>query len=725
MLKNPPKDKKIEQIYDKKGNIARKSYDEVQSLISERAKDLEDKYIKNREQIAKTVEKKLMKLRKGALRIETELFYELLGKDLGLDPSAYFTLVRNSPANRTKQISNKEPNIFKMTTYEFWTRAAHGLLDISNGQVSRSSDHNFASQDEAEKYALSMVLSSTNLYNFLKSTHDEGIFSRRLALKDSGINIDNSKISVEALEKLSEDTFEKDITDQDLFAMMADTKDNEENLFNPNDITGFGSALTTMLQETMQDSFDTYFDMKGYNKSRKKNKKLSPYFRKSKEKVQARSVSATLRGKIANRIDSFIDDQLSHNKWTKEQAYYFGAHFKYICRNAKGQIYFEAISKRYSQGNAMYDDQREIVAAAYQAAKEGEKKFQDFLKDNKELQRDLVNTLLNTLSKSIGDLLLKEKPQSLFISSIGNFNISNFINHCYVQGHKCFKSKEDFYNVVTSRLLKDKKIYFTSYKYLPHLYQSFKASNSNSYVSGFLGELGALYGANQIFKKMDRMTGGNNVFAGFDEGGTHAKYGESVNDLSYNLKEIERKIGINVKHYATKSDGELTLYPGKTDSGLSIFKTAANKYLGTEDANIARFVLENSSYFNDDIEKMGAIVERIASYHVPEFYRAFDNARYTLVNIFYVINNVYYPLSYIYTCALDQLREITSDLSNLLEVTTERVGGGSEPYYDNLLEAREKWRQDDWRLGPHRKGYYDAYIKTTGLKINLMQLNLL
>jgi len=41
----------------------------------------------------------------------------------------------------------------------------------------------------------------------------------------------------------------------------------------------------------------------------------------------------------------------------------------------------------------------------------------------------------------------------------------------------------------------------------------------------------------------------------------------------------------------------MTLYPGKTDEGISIFKDTMRKYINVEDLNLMRFVLENSYYF--------------------------------------------------------------------------------------------------------------------------------
>jgi len=52
------------------------------------------------------------------------------------------------------------------------------------------------------------------------------------------------------------------------------------------------------------------------------------------------------------------------------------------------------------------------------------------------------------------------------------------------------------------------------------------------------------------------------------------------------------------------------------------------------------------------------IEERLLAHHIPEFYRVKDHARGTSENMFFLINNAFYPLTFIYDRVLDKLNNL-------------------------------------------------------------------
>jgi hypothetical protein len=60
----------------------------------------------------------------------------------------------------------------------------------------------------------------------------------------------------------------------------------------------------------------------------------------------------------------------------------------------------------------------------------------------------------------------------------------------------------------------------------------------------------------------------------------------------------------------------------------------------------------------------------------------------------------------------------------LLDVKLSGAKEGKPPMYKDVDEAGEKWKDGDWRISERGKKELDMKIKTKGLKVNLVSLNL-
>lgn len=717
-LDNPPKDKEKPALQTDQGHIARKNYSEVQELIKDLAKNVKQYQTQNRDEL-KRITRAYLEQKKAEAEIrETHLFNELVGISFHLSEKVYTDMINRSK-QKLKASSGGNNSLETMTTPEFWTRLANGLLDIANGQISNASAQNFSSAREAKQMALAYVLVSREFAEELRVDHNQGIFSRHLALKDSVYNDDISgfKVSENSLKVLGEDVFNKVITDKDLFQMMNEGNNTE---FVFSDFNNMGRQLTSELSQIAIGALQIYFDVDPSNKN---NKDYFKTLKSNKKNVQSSSVSRTVRTKISEAIDNFIDQQ----NWSTEQKNYFGQHFSYRFVNSRNQVYFEAMSIKYNKKTVLYEKQIETIEHLRMRAmntKSGD--FKTYLKNSRSAERELVSNLLETLIDSI-EKFGKKKLETLDLQSLGQLNIKDYVeNCCKVKGQQYFKDKRDFYSQVVEQLKGDAKTYFANDDYVKYLWKSFRASNSNTYISGFLGEMGGLYQTQNLLKTEGLWTGGNNVYGSGVGTNRRTNYGDSVNDLRFFSQELKQNIGVNIKHYTETNTDEMTLYPGKTDEGISIFKNTMRKYINVEDLNLMRFVLENSYYFQEDTKLMYNIEERLLAHHIPEFYRVKDHARGTSENMFFLINNAFYPLTFIYDRVLDKLDNLLDKESDdaLIQTTFKTSQPVKSDHYKDLETARKDWREADWRLGDKRHGKYDMFVRTTGLNINLVKLNL-
>ena len=250
-------------------------------------------------------------------------------------------------------------------------------------------------------------------------------------------------------------------------------------------------------------------------------------------------------------------------------------------------------------------------------------------------------------------------------------------------------------------------------------WKSFNIENTNQFLSGFLGELSANFLSENIESILkSRMTG--SLFSSMKG------KSESVNDLQLSIDQHHRK-GINIKHYIISATGSIDLYKNEVD--FSIYDEGmTQKYLGARDTQLLRFIIENEGFFSGGEKKIKTIETKIIASHFPEFLRIHDYDRNSSYNLFFMLNNIVYPTSYIYSCALAQLEQLKNndqEISDLFATVSTKGGRNKKEMYKDLATARENWIEEDHELrGFKSPTGRDLFVKTKGLKVNLVNLTL-
>ena len=88
-LDNPPKDKEKPALQTDQGHIARKNYSEVQELIKDLAKSVEEYQTQNRDELKRITRVYLEQKKEEAKRREIRLFNELVGISFQLNEKIY------------------------------------------------------------------------------------------------------------------------------------------------------------------------------------------------------------------------------------------------------------------------------------------------------------------------------------------------------------------------------------------------------------------------------------------------------------------------------------------------------------------------------------------------------------------------------------------------------------------------------------------------------------
>lgn len=684
-LKNPP-DKPSGGFKDKFGHEANKSYEAVQENIQE----LADLLVSQQQgQIGRQMYVSTLKLleerRNDSIAMEQRLFTSLLkdGYNIneGVSRNLYLQLVDNTLK------TNAEPNnifssfsweqVKQMTTIEVWTRMANSGFNLQN--------ENFKgielTEQEFGEAALSYICQSTDIYDALKSDKEMSFFSRHLALKGDKEQITNANISPKAMKVFAKafENWSKELAPE------------------------VSKYLSDVVYRTLSNWFNVRKTSKGYSMGA---------YKKTSQAPLASSVSTTLRSNLTSALASLQNDPLLKGKTLPTQI---------RLENSEGKTFFYVSIPLKDEAQDFYSAMRRIFVEETGSDFVKRNNFKEYLQEHPEGKELLITTFFKILKQGILKMGSKNVKE-LHLLSLGTFSIESFIN---AQGNEKLRHKDvkDFYNAAAMACSGNRimETLFSSKELVDSAYQSFVAANSNAFLSGLLGEISALFNVNKIIKMKGQMTG-TNVFSAING---YSSFGQSVNDLKYKYKFKEdgkRKqstFGVNVKHYAT-SKNEIELY--KSERGISVFKNTINKYLGYEDTLILRFMLENSRYFSkSDIKSIG---KRIAFKHLPEFYRVYDHDKHSVKNLFYILNNVCYPSSYIYNCIIEKLKQDNKGLDKLLTFSTKTMPSRIPSKYDNYSEAIQAYRDEDWRLQNKRQGNLDGSIKVNGLKINLVNLNL-
>lgn len=251
---------------------------------------------------------------------------------------------------------------------------------------------------------------------------------------------------------------------------------------------------------------------------------------------------------------------------------------------------------------------------------------------------------------------------------------------------------------------------------------TFIAIKSNEFVSGFLGELSSALSF-QKGRLSVEMTGGS---FGEIQG---SSFGANVNDLTVSAG--NKTFGVNVKHYVT-SNNTITLYNSQKHA-LDLNSDYLNKYYTKEEIKVMRWAVENQFFIEKQYSGQKNFAKNVAYHYsweeIPSFLRIEDKTENSVTNLFFQLNNVIYPTSYIY-----------SQIRNNLKTLLLKQGGKNTPFF-SITYSQKKKNLEYLDRDEALEKYTDATsynnlhkisatqngvlkIKTHGLKINLASLHL-
>lgn len=252
----------------------------------------------------------------------------------------------------------------------------------------------------------------------------------------------------------------------------------------------------------------------------------------------------------------------------------------------------------------------------------------------------------------------------------------------------------------------------------------FNPANSNAFLSGFLGELGNYYIIKGKQNNLDLKISGS----AYEEIGNGNLKSQSTADLTVGTG--ENAYGFNIKNYISKSNGgTITLY--QSDSGLDIFNDFIYKYFTIEEVTLARYLVLNAGQSNIKSEDVKMAIGSVALKNLPKFLRI-TNAAGTITNLFFILNNICYPTSYIYNELIQDLqnagRKKELKINNFFTFSQQDT---ELPIYEDDKDVIQDMKKDS-NNNIMKQSLQDAsfinkykpnnsfYIQFKGLKVNLM-----
>lgn len=327
--------------------------------------------------------------------------------------------------------------------------------------------------------------------------------------------------------------------------------------------------------------------------------------------------------------------------------------------------------------------------------------------------QSILNSILKSFRYVLGNLKegLKSKNgiKELKLRGLGTVAIDEkFIDNCYAElGEKC-------------RTEADQSIRKTIKKLVGDDVASLKPANSNAFVSGFLGELGTAY----PLKNYDttRLTGS------LYEQIRGETFGASVNDLTLAINGT--KMGINVKHYMkASSDKSIKIY--NSSEGLSTTSKYMNKYFTNEEIQLITYITANADFLlskNDiSLATLENKIREISLREIGTFLRVYtQEGENTVDNYFFQLQNLMYPTSYIYECALNSINTLIEQQNSNGLFTISLSNTQSATKYNLIKDAFNDWDRDFYKIEPLQSKSEDAKatIKNNGFTVNLVNLNL-
>lgn len=260
-----------------------------------------------------------------------------------------------------------------------------------------------------------------------------------------------------------------------------------------------------------------------------------------------------------------------------------------------------------------------------------------------------------------------------------------------------------------------------------NLNKFFNPANSNAFLSGFLGELGNYYIIKGKQNNLNLTISGN----AYDEIGSGNLKSQSTSDLTVKDKNGENNLyGFNIKNYISMSNNTtITLY--KSDNGLDIFNGFMSKYFTEEEVELARILVLNAAQNKLDSKNIKLSIGSTALKNLPNFLRI-TNADQSITNLFFILNNICYPTSYIYNQLIEELRNCgrkrESQIDNFFTFSYQST---ELPIYEDEEDA-ERYMEKDNNNNIMAKSLQDPsyinkykpnnslYIQFKGLKVNLM-----
>lgn len=252
-----------------------------------------------------------------------------------------------------------------------------------------------------------------------------------------------------------------------------------------------------------------------------------------------------------------------------------------------------------------------------------------------------------------------------------------------------------------------------------NLNKFFNPANSNAFLSGFLGELGNYY----IIKGKQ-----NNLDIKITGDAYEAINGnlKSQSTADATVGKGKNAYGFNIKNYISKGNGgTITLY--ESTNGLDIFNDFIYKYFAKEEVILARRLVLGANQGDIEMADIKSSVGTIALKNLPNFLRI-TNADGTITNLFFILNNICYPASYIYHLLISDLKKTTKKDSNIDKFFTFTYNEVETPTFNDDQEAQANMKKDNGNIAADAlqdKNFVDKYrpkislyIQFKGLKIN-------
>lgn len=573
---------------------------------------------------------------------------------------------------------------YKMTLSErvnFWTKYMLGIINFDNGGIDI--------ENLSNRVAFSLIIGSENFYEAVKGSTN--IFTRH-GLIDDGTVVLNPYVKGSKAAQNSV-TFSQIIDKLDSVARSTINSDAESIITN------------AILEATMSyKEGKTMESKKGINITAIQSVRD---YRKNSSAENQTYTAATFSQHLKEQIAAIMTaNNINH----------------YELKNDSGKVF---LSISLGEENLLYSTQKGKIKSTSEIS--------NLLKYGTPSEIAAAATLLANLSvegfqagiiKTFSSIPIDSKNGNYILNllSLGKVEITKEViqsleNKCLVY------CSSDFFNFLKSQGWNA-------------VLKTFRAYNGNQYISGLCGELRAA-NAFDIGGFKSQMTGSVYEREGFMD------Y-NSVNDIVVRKKKSKSGyFGINVKHYISAGN-DIRLYPAS--DYISLKGKAFQKYFSQEEIDLMKWVIDNHKFIGfssgEWIEDLGyslGFKNLSAFVRISEHSSNKDSLKNSVSNLFFLINNVLYPTSYVY----EQIRMTLEAVDNQALLSTDKNVSSKDRLFDVQADLSDNGPPDKFETRPEAVQFYDKKaeryeslnriedvirgdlkIKFNGIKINLMTLNL-